>query len=231
MPCIPRVVIPGIPHHIVQRGNRRQRVFFCDEDRAHYLKLLKKYGEELGLSFWAYCLMPNHVHLVGIPKTEKSLSEFMAVVHRRYALRINLREEWRGCLWQGRFYSCPLDNPHTLASARYIERNPVRAGLVEHPEQFPWSSARAHAGNTEDGIIEKSPLTEEVRDWVSFINHVDHEETIMRLKRSLATGRPIGDEAFIKRLENMTGRQLTKRKPGRKASGDSPGGIQVPLPN
>jgi putative transposase len=127
---IARVVIPGIPHHVVQRGNRRQKVFFNDEDRVYYLRLLKKYGDKAGLSFWAYCLMPNHVHMIAVPKTSDSLAEAMAAANWRYALAVNFREDWRGCLWQGRFYSCPLDQPHLIAAARYIERNPVRSAML-----------------------------------------------------------------------------------------------------
>jgi len=221
MSRIPRVVIPGVPHHIVQRGNRRQCVFFSDEDRFHYLKLLKKYSLELGLTIWVYCLMTNHLHLIGIPKTESSLSEVMCVVNWKYALAINLREDWRGCLWQGRFYSCPLDHPHTIASARYIEQNPVRAKIVEHPEDYHWSSAKAHVEDTADFLIEPSPLTEEIRDWKSFINQEESTETIKRLRKNLITGRPLGDDAFVDRLEKMTGRTLKGEKPGPKPKGNS----------
>ena len=221
MSRIARIVIPGIPHHIVQRGNRRQTVFFCDEDRIYYLGLLKKAGDKAGLAFWAYCLMRNHLHLIGVPKTENSLAVTMASANWKYSLTINFREDWRGCLWQGRFYSCPLDHPHLIASARYIERNPVRAKIVENPEDFPWSSARAHIGGTVDALIEASPLTEEIRDWRSFINQEESEETIKGIRRNLVTGRPLGDEAFIERLEKMTGRVLKKQKTGPKRRRDN----------
>jgi putative transposase len=213
---IARVVIPGIPHHIVQRGNRRQKVFFSDEDRIYFLGLLKKAGEKAGLVFWAYCLMGNHFHLIGVPMSENSLAITMATANWKYALTINFREDWKGCLWQGRYYSYPLDHPHLIASARYIERNPVRAKIVEHPEDFPWSSARAHIERTFDNLIETSPLTDEIKDWKSFINQNESEETIKRIRRHLHTGRPMGDEAFIRRLEAQTGRVLAKLKTGPK---------------
>ncbi len=216
MSRIPRIVIPGIPHHIVQRGNRRQQVFFCDEDRIYYLRLSKKYSVLLGLAIWVYCLMSNHLHLIGVPKTEKCLSEVMAIVNRKYAQRINLREDWSGCLWQNRFYSCPLDHPHTIASARYIERNPVRAKIVEHPEDYLWSSARAHVGDAIDPLIAPSPLTEEIQDWRAFINEDDSPDVIKRLRKNIVTGRPLGDDAFIEGLEKMTGRVLRKERVGRK---------------
>lgn len=216
MPRIPRVVIPGIPHHVVQRGNRRQRVFFGDEDRIYYLGLLKKYCHLSGLVIWVYCLMRNHLHLIIVPKTESCLSEVMAIVNRKYALRINLREDWSGCLWQSRFYSCPLDTPHTIASARYIEQNPVRAKIVAHPEDYPWSSARAHVEHSFDPLIEPSPLIEEITDWKAFIHAEGPPETVKRIRRNSVTGRPLGDDAFIDKLEKLTGRKLRKEKTGPK---------------
>ncbi len=216
MSRIPRVIIPGVPHHIIQRGNRRQQVFFSDEDRLYYLRLLKKYAGLFGLAIWVYCLMTNHFHLIGVPKTEECLSKVMAIVNRKYALRVNLREDWTGCLWQSRFYSCPLDNPHTNASARYIERNPVRAGIVDGPEAYPWSSAKAHAENATDFLISPSPLTDEIPDWKSFINQEDDPEIVTRIRTNMVTGRPLGDDSFIDKLERLTGRALRKEKPGPK---------------
>jgi len=222
MSRIARIVVPGIPHHIVQRGNRRQQVFFCDADRVYYLKLLKKYGNMLGLLFWVYCLMTNHIHLIAIPRTESSLSEVMAHVNWKYALRINIREDWKGHLWQDRFYSCPLDHPHVIASVRYIERNPVRAKIVEHAEDYLWSSARAHVENAADPLIEASPLLEEIHDWRSFVNEEESEESLNSLRKHLATGRPLGDDAFIERLERLSGRILKRQKTGPKKSASKP---------
>jgi putative transposase len=216
MSRIARVVIPGIPHHIVQRGNRRQTVFFRDEDQRYYLRLLKKYGDEAGLVYWVYCLMPNHVHLIAVPKFADSLADVMSAVNQKYAMTINLRQDWRGSLWQGRFYSCPLDDPHLIAAARYVERNPVRAGMAEKAEDYPWSSARAHVQKTPDGLIVESPFTEEIGGWADFINQEEADETVKRLRKHLVTGRPLGDDGFIERLERMTGRMLRKMKPGPK---------------
>lgn len=216
MSRISRVVIPGQPHHVVQRGNRRQQVFFCDQDQLFYIRLLKKYGDQGGLSYWAYCLMPNHVHLIAVPKTPDSLAEVMAVANWRYALATNLREDWRGCLWQGRFYSYPLDHFHLLAAVRYIERNPVRAGIVRHPADYPWSSAPSHIHKIPDKLILKSELTEEISDWASFINQEESEENVKRLRSHLNTGRPLGSDDFIDKLEILTGRTLRKLRPGRK---------------
>jgi len=221
MSRIARVVIPGLPHHVVQRGNRRQTVFFCDEDRHFYLWLLKKYGEQEGVDFWAYCLMSNHVHLIAVPETEKSLSEVMARVNWKYALSVNLKHDWQGCLWQGRYYSCPLDPPHLIGSARYIERNPVRAGITIRPEDYPWSSAKAHIQNVPDELIKTSSLTVEIKDWAGFIHQEEDPEMLNLLRRHLVTGRPLGDDQFIDQLEKITGRTLKKQKPGPKKKQES----------
>ncbi|MFZ2958624.1 MAG: transposase, partial [Candidatus Ozemobacteraceae bacterium] len=125
----PRIVVPDLPHHITQRGNRRQKTFFCDEDYRAYLEFMKEWCIKMGTVLWAYCLMPNHVHLLAVPASEKGLCRGIGEAHRRYSRKINLRNEWKGFLWQGRFFSCALDESHTLAAARYIEQNPVRAGL------------------------------------------------------------------------------------------------------
>ena len=222
MPRIARVVIPNIPHHVVQRGNRRQAVFFSDADRVYYLRLLKKYGDKVGLIFWAYCLMPNHVHMIAIPNSSTSLAEAMAAANRKYAFAINLREDWGGCLWQGRYSSYPLDHQHLIAAVRYIERNPVRAGIIERPEDYPWSSAQAHVYGKPDALISESLLSEEIGNWASFINQDETEESIKNLRAHLDSGRPLGDEGFVEKLEKMTGRTLKKLKAGRKSRRPNP---------
>ena len=120
-----RVVVPGVPHHVVQRGNRRQQTFFSDEDYRYYLGLLSKACDEGEISVWAYCLMPNHVHLIAVPRSATSLASALGDVHRRYTRMVNFRESWRGYLWQGRFSSFPMDDRHVLAAARYILLNPL----------------------------------------------------------------------------------------------------------
>jgi putative transposase len=144
MARLARAVVAGYPHHITQRGNRRLPTFFSDEDYEAYLALMAAHGAACGVEVWAWCLMPNHVHLVAVPKTAEALARAVGEAHRRYTRGINFREGWRGHLWQERFFSCVLDGPHALAAARYVERNPVRAGLVKRAWDWPWSSAAGH---------------------------------------------------------------------------------------
>ena len=130
MSRLARVVIPGLPHHVTQRGNGRARTFFGDDDYVLYRDLLAASCRAAGVEIWAWCLMPNHVHLMLVPPTPDALRRALSEAHRRYSRMVNFRQGWRGYLWQGRFASCPLDEAHALAAARYIELNPVRARLV-----------------------------------------------------------------------------------------------------
>ena len=216
MARLARVVLPGYPHHITQRGNRRQDVFFQDSDYENYLELLKEWCDSEGIIIWAYCLMTNHVHLIVVPKKRSNLGKAIGETHRRYTRMINFREGWRGHLWQGRFASFPLDNDHLLAAARYIERNPVAAGMVEHPWDYPWSSARAHIEGRDNILVRVKPLLEMVDDWRDFISLETTKEMVRTFHRHEHTGRPLGDKAFVERLEAATGRELMRKKPGPK---------------
>ena len=155
MPRIARVVIPECPHHVIQRGNRRLRAFLTEEDRRLYCRLIGQEALKHGVIFWAYCLMDNHVHLVAVPRTTSSLSKAIGEAHRKYTNAINIRENWRGYLWQGRFLSYPLDEGHLYSVVRYVESNPVRAGIVQRAEEYLWSSARAHVLGTQDCLLSK----------------------------------------------------------------------------
>jgi len=214
MPRIARLVIPGIPHHVVQRGVRSMQVFRSDVDRQHYLQIMREQADERGLSFLGWCLMTNHVHLVVIPKDEASLARAIGEAHRRYTRWINLQEKTRGYLFQGRFHSTPLDEKHTIAALRYVERNPVRAGMAKQAWDYAWSSARFHLGKAdEDPLLnEKDPLRI-LQDWKEMLK-VEPEETAL-FRRNIQSGLPCGDKPFIKRLESKAGRSLSHRPPGR----------------
>lgn len=215
MARIARVIAPGVAHHVTQRGNRRQQTFFCDEDYRAYADLMAQWCGKHGVAIWAWCLMPNHVHLIAVPQTEDGLARAIGEAHRRYTLRINSREHWRGHLWQERFASFPLDEHHLIAAARYIEMNPVAAGLAEQAEAYPWSSARAHLHGIDDGLTTAEPLLGLVGNWHTFLA-LSSEEELDLLHRHERTGRPLGDEPFLIDLEQRLGRPLRRRKPGPK---------------
>jgi len=215
MPRIARIAVAGIPYHIIQRGNRNQTVFFSDGDREYYLRLLKEQAGIYGLKFWAYCLMDNHVHLIAVPQTETSFKA-IAETHRTYTWQINSKKDWRGYLWQGRFSSYPLDERHLYAAVRYVERNPVRAGIVTNAWDYSWSSARSHVKGATDILVERCFLQETINNWEEYLSQQDEDESQALLRKHGRTGRPLGKEDFIKNLEIKTGRALIKRKPGPK---------------
>ncbi len=223
MARLARLVIPGMPHHVTQRGNRRQQTFFGDADYAAYVKLMADWCREEGVDIWGYCLMPNHVHLIAVPRAEESLRRAIGEAHRRYTRSINFREKWRGYLWQGRFASFVMDESYLLAAARYVELNPVRAGLVASAEAWPWSSARAHLSGRDDRLVKVAPLLAMVADWTAFLDSALPEEELRDLREHGRTGRPLGSRAFVERLEGMVGRILRPLKRGPKPQPRKPG--------
>jgi putative transposase len=216
MARLARVVVPGTPHHITQRGNRRQPTFFGVKDYRTYLDLLAQACEKHAVQIWAYCLMPNHVHLIAVPKSADGLRRAIGAAHRRYTRYVNFREGWRGHLWQGRFASFVLDESHLLAAARYVELNPVRARLVVAPRDYRWSSARAHLKGKDDGVARVQPLLSLAGNWRRLLTSVVSEEDLREFRQHERTGRVLGDEAFQKRLERKLGRVLRRQKPGPK---------------
>jgi len=216
MARLARLVIPGLPHHVTQRGNRRQETFFNDGDYAAYLELMAEWCREEGVEIWSYCLMPNHVHLIAVPKAADGLRRAIGEAHRRYTRRINFREKWRGYLWQGRFASFIMDEAYLLAAARYVELNPVRAKLVHRARDWPWSSAKAHLSGRDDRLVKVAPLLAMVGDWKAFLRSAIAEEELRDLREHGRTGRPLGSSAFLDRLEGMVGRVLKPQKPGPK---------------
>ena len=216
MARLARLVVPGLPHHVTQRGNRRQQTFFNDADYGAYLELMSDWCRAKGVQIWGYCLMPNHTHLIAVPSSPDGLRWAIGEAHRRYTRRINFREKWRGYLWQGRFASFVMDEPYLLAAARYVERNPVRAGLVPSAPQWPWSSARAHLAGRDDRLVKVAPLLAMIADWNAFLQSAVPEEELRQIRRHGRTGRPLGDETFLGRLEGLVGRVLKPQKRGPK---------------
>jgi len=215
MARVARVVAPGIPHHITQRGNRRQLTFFCEEDYRLYKALIGQWCQFHGVEILAYCLMPNHVHLIAVPKENMSLRLAIGEAHRRYTGKINKRQGWTGHLWQGRFYSNPMDESHLIQVLRYVLLNPVRAGLCQKPEEYAWSSAKAMATGSRDPLVTGHDRIRQIEDWNSFISLIPGEDDSTKIRNHLKTGRPLGNDHFIDRLEYDLGRKLRYKKRGR----------------
>ena len=211
-----RVVVPHYPHHITQRGNRRQKTFFTEDDYRAYISLLSNAKERSGIDVWAYCLMPNHVHLVVVPEHKDSLAVFFREAHRQYTRRINARENWCGHLWQERFHSFVMDEAYLLATVRYVELNPVRAGLCEFPQEWIWSSVHAHLMGTDDKLVSVRPMLDRISDWQDYLGSDEEEKTQQCIREYTRTGRPGGTNGFLRMLEEQTKRTLRKGKPGPK---------------
>ena len=211
-----RLVVPSFPHHVTQRGNRRQKTFFCEDDYRIYIELLAEFCAKARTEVWAYCLMPNHVHFVMVPSDVDGLRGAVGEAHRRYTRHVNFRERWRGHLWQERFHSFPMDEPHLMATVRYVELNPVVAKLCRQAEEWPWSSAAAHVAGTNDGLVQVEPMLARVRDWRAYLSGSDDDEHRSRVAKHSRTGRPLGNAGFVAALEHITGRNLTPGRPGRK---------------
>jgi putative transposase len=204
MPRSARIVFPGAPHHVVQRGNRRQRTFFTDDDYAAYLRLAAEVCDAAGVEVWAYCLMPNHVHLILAPPDEGSLSRVMGDTHRHYTRRINHREAWRGFLWQGRFASYPMDECYLRICARYVGLNPVRAGIASKASDWPWSSVRGHLGLAVDPLLTAEPLATRLGDEIAAFFDVDADAAGRRaLREAEVAGRPLGSREWLKARGDM----------------------------
>lgn len=215
MARLARVVLPGIPHHITQRGVRSMNIFSNDEDRVFYLELLRSASQEFSLDILAYCLMSNHVHLLIIPKYEISLSRGIGMVHRHYSRMINFREQIRGFLFQGRFFSCPLDDRHLSATLAYIALNPVRAGICEDPSEYQWSSTRFYLGlEAKNLLIRNRDQFGSPADWKKRLRRNPVEIDLLR--KHFRTGRPLGGKDFLLEAEKITGRELIPKKAGRK---------------
>lgn len=227
MARIARIVIPQVAHHVTQRGNRRLPIFFSDEDRRRYLDLLAEHGRAAGTRCLAWCLLDNHVHLLLVPEAEDGLRAMLGEAHRRYTRAINQREGWLGHLFQARFASYPMDDRHLMIAARYVEQNPVAAGLVAQAGDWRWSSARSHlAGRraADDPLTDVGALARHVPDWAAFLrdgveaagSHQVDDSASAAIESRLATGRPLASEDWIARQEAALARPLGPRRRGRK---------------
>ena len=212
-----RLVVPEYPHHVTQRGVRSMAVFQTDEDRQSYLQFLAAEAGRFEVEILVWCLMTNHMHFIAVPQRGDSLARAFGEAHRRYTRMRNFKEGVQGYLFQGRFSSCVLDERHLLAAASYVELNPVRAGIVKRAWAYPWSSASFHTGRSKtDPLVKDQKLRGLISNWEEFLVGATNikDETIRKMSR---TGRPAGDAAFVRLVERLTARDLSKGKPGRPA--------------
>lgn len=231
---IARIVAPGTPYHVTHRGNQRRAVFFCDRDRELYLADLAVWAHDCGLSIWGYCLMTNHVHLVAVPQRAESMARAIGRVHQRHARRVHASRGVTGHLWANRFYSSALDEQHLWMAIRYVELNPVRAGLTVRAEAWPWSSASAHCAAQPEvagaplldrgrpfGASRPHPLTGVPMAWGDWLamGLAGEADASEQLRRATLTGRPCGSKDFVECMERQLGRSFECRKPGPKPSG------------
>ena len=226
MARLSRIVIPQVPHHITQRGNRRLPVFFGDDDRAVYLSLVREGCVGHGVACLAWCLMDNHIHLILVPDDADGLRGALAEAHRRYSRHVNFREGWRGYLFQGRFASYPMDDAHLMAAVRYVENNPVAAGMVADAGAYRWSSAASHlAGKrvADDPLTDVAALGRHVRNWRAMLRvgleAMDSAESVEAIEARLRTGRPLADADWIADMEARIKRQLGPAKRGPRSRG------------
>lgn len=217
MPRIARVCAINYPHHITQRGNNRETVFFDDEDRKFYLRILSKYSDEWDFEIWAYCLMTNHVHILVVPRKEGSLAKGIGITNLVYTQYFNRRYDRSGRLWQNRFFSTIIERePYLWAVARYIERNPVRVDIVKKAEDYHWSSAKAHVLRAKDNILSGDIWLKEseMNAYHQFLRKEDNEIDNF-IRKITSTGRPLGREEFIKNIGRIMGRVILTKGVGR----------------
>jgi putative transposase len=213
MSRISRIVIPGIAHHVIQRGSRRLQTFFTAKDYTVYKRILEICAKKEGIEILAYCLMPNHVHFIAIPSSKKSFTKGFGEAHRQYSRIINVRNNWCGHLWQERFRSYPMDECHLYHAVKYVELNPVAARIVKQPQDYRWSSAATRLNKRFDELLGPKMIFAGI-DWISYWRDGMADQFAKQIDRHTRSGRPCGSNEFIRMLEKISGRDLFLKKPG-----------------
>ncbi|MBW8017661.1 MAG: transposase [Planctomycetes bacterium] len=218
MPRLARIVLKDVAHHITQRGNNKQDVFFVDDDRTVYLELLKEQSARFGLDVLGYCLMGNHVHIIAIPRNDTALAKAIGRTHFLYTQYVNRMHGRSGHLWQNRFFSCPMDNRHLLKAMQYIETNPVRAGIVRKPWRYPYSSAAAHIENSDPtGVLDMKWWRAKSKhfDWKAILQKQMEKSQVNKIRLCTSRGRSLATDSFLNKIEKIAGRRLRPLPVGR----------------
>jgi len=223
MPRVARIVITGNEHHVTQRGNNRQAVFFTEDDYRAYLGFLKEQAALRSLRIVAYCLMPNHVHLVAIPPDASSLAKAVGCTHCLYAQHINRLHGRSGHLWQNRFHSCVLGDSHLANAMIYVERNPARARMVRRAWLYPWSSAAAHVtGSDPTGILDLAAWRIRPADWRQLLQQREDGAFLSAIRTQTCTGRPLATDSTLSKLEALLNKRLRPLPIGRPRKSKAP---------
>ena len=218
MPRMARAIAVGCAHHIVQRGNNREDVFFVDQDREVYLQILQEQAGKYGPEVLGYCLMTNHVHVIAIPHAEDSLAKGIGRTHFHYSQYINRFHKRSGHLWQGRFYSCALDRRHLFVAMKYIELHPVWAKLCRRAWRYEWSSAAAHTDEeARSELLDLAWWRKQfsAEGWKKELAEGVTDEEAARIRVRTQTGRPLGSDRFVSKLETLLGRRVRPLPVGR----------------
>ncbi|MFT6747346.1 MAG: putative transposase [Glaciecola sp.] len=215
MPREARIGCAGYPYHVTQRGNFQMNVFEDDEDKHQYMEFFMFYKNKFQVKLYAWCLMDNHVHFIVEPSTEKGLAQLFSFTHMRYSQYFNKKKGVKGHLWQGRFFSCPLDVEHLYEAVRYVELNPKRAGMVKRIDGYRWSSLLMHLKGK--GEFEVSPISDylDIENWKDYLNEKVNDDMVQLIKSTTKANRPAGNSIFIGELEKITGRSFSFNKKGR----------------
>ncbi len=211
-----RIVIENTLHHITQRGNRGENVFFEKADYQTYLDILLEQCERFNVSLFSYCLLPNQIHLIAEPTEPKLMARAIGETHRRYSCIINERNNWRGHLFQDRFFSYPVDEQNALRAARFIETLPVTAGIAPKPENYLWSSAKSRIKIVENTFLKPFRSFHVVHNWADYLERPMNPDELKTIQLHLQTGRPRGSDLFLDNIEAQIGRSVRPQKRGRK---------------
>jgi putative transposase len=230
MPRLPRYILPGVPQHIIQRGNNRQAIFAAEGDYIAYLDWLKRAADQYGLYIHAYVLMTNHVHLLATPMAEDSIGKTLQSLGRRYVQYFNFSYGRTGTLWESRYRATVVDaESYFLACSRYIELNPVRAAMVQAPGDYRWSSYRCNGMGKEDGLVaghdmyRRLGLSTEQRQsaYRALFQHAVADELLTTIRDATNKGWALGNDRFRIQIEAMTARRAAPLPRGRPKKIDS----------
>lgn len=211
-----RIIVPNTPHHISQRGNRGEPIFFEKDDFSHYMEILQKSLKAFELDLLSFCLLPNQIHLLTEPKTKDDISRCIGETNRQYTRYINQKKNWTGHLFQNRFFSYAMDEQHALRAARFIETLPVTANITEKPQNYLWSSAKYRIKTIENSPIKPFNTFHLDQNWEDFLGRTMDTEELKRIQTHLQTGRPRGSHLFLDTVEKQLGRVVRPQKRGRK---------------